>query len=316
MTFINAKIYTCENPDVIENGYITFNNGKFTAVGNMADFAKDSDDEICDLQGGIITPGFVESHCHLGMWEDSLGFEGDDGNEDTDPCTPQLRAIDAVNVYDKCFEDARHAGITTIVTGPGSSNPIGGQIAALKTLPGSTDSMILKASLAIKTALGENPKDNYHAKNQSPVTRMATAAIIREQLFVAGKYNEDIKKARKSDDFDSPEFCMKSEALLIGYPKLTEEKKAILDEVIFRIDAVQTAEGKKYILLNAPNDKIDDIIHVLPGMKSPSILPLAQEGWSSLHSVIDEERFWEIIGKLKSLGAQGILVIPIEKMIV
>jgi ATP phosphoribosyltransferase len=112
------------------------------------------------------------------------------------------------------------------------------------------------------------------------------------------------------------EVVMQSEALLIGHPNLDGEKKAILDEVIFRIDAVQTAYGKKYILLNAPNHKIEEIIQVLPGMKSPSILPLAQEGWSSLHSVIDEDRFWEIIGKLKALGAQGILVIPIEKMIV
>ncbi len=112
------------------------------------------------------------------------------------------------------------------------------------------------------------------------------------------------------------EVVMKSEALLIGHPNLNDEKKSILDEVIFRINSVQTAYGKKYILLNAPNNKIDEIIQVLPGMKSPSILPLAQEGWSSLHSVIDEDRFWEIIGKLKALGAQGILVIPIEKMIV
>ena len=112
------------------------------------------------------------------------------------------------------------------------------------------------------------------------------------------------------------EVVMKSEALLIGNPNLNAEKKNILDEIIFRIDAVQTAYGKKYVLLNAPNDKIDEIIQMLPGMKSPSILPLAQEGWSSLHSVIDENRFWEIIGKLKALGAEGILVIPIEKMII
>ena len=112
------------------------------------------------------------------------------------------------------------------------------------------------------------------------------------------------------------EVVMKSEALLIGHPHLNAAKKAILDEVIFRINAVQTANGKKYVLLNAPNDRINEIIEVLPGMKSPSILPLAQEGWSSLHSVIDEDHFWEIIGKLKALGAQGILVIPIEKMII
>jgi len=111
------------------------------------------------------------------------------------------------------------------------------------------------------------------------------------------------------------EIVMESEALLIGNNKLSNEKKEILNELIFRIDAVQTAENKKYILLNAPNDKLEEIFAVLPGMKSPTILPLAQEGWSSIHSVIDEKRFWEIIGKLKALGAEGILIIPIEKMI-
>ncbi len=111
------------------------------------------------------------------------------------------------------------------------------------------------------------------------------------------------------------EVVMNSEALLIGNDKLNNEKKEILNELIFRINAVQTAENKKYILLNAPNDKLNEIFAILPGMKSPTVLPLAQEGWSSIHSVIDEKQFWEIIGKLKTLGAEGILIIPIEKMI-
>ena len=111
------------------------------------------------------------------------------------------------------------------------------------------------------------------------------------------------------------EVVMNSEALLIGNNKLNNGKKEILNELIFRIDAVQTAENKKYILLNAPNENLEEIFAVLPGMKSPTVLPLAQEGWSSIHSVIDEKRFWEIIGKLKALGAEGILIIPIEKMI-
>ena len=111
------------------------------------------------------------------------------------------------------------------------------------------------------------------------------------------------------------EIVMNSEALLIGNNKLSNGKKEILKELIFRIDAVQTAENKKYILLNAPNENLNDIFAVLPGMKSPTVLPLAQEGWSSIHSVIDEKQFWEVIGKLKALGAEGILIIPIEKMI-
>ena len=112
------------------------------------------------------------------------------------------------------------------------------------------------------------------------------------------------------------EVVMKSEALLIGNKNLCNEKKEILKELLFRMDAVKTAEDKKYVLMNAPKDKLNDIIAVLPGMKSPTVMPLAQEGWCSVHTVLDEKCFWEIIGKLKTLGAEGILVLPIEKMII
>ncbi|MBO5251906.1 MAG: ATP phosphoribosyltransferase [Bacteroidaceae bacterium] len=111
------------------------------------------------------------------------------------------------------------------------------------------------------------------------------------------------------------EVVMQSEALLIGNKNLTEEKKEILQELLFRIEAVKAAEDKKYVLMNVPSDKLKDIIEVLPGMKSPTVMPLAQEGWSSVHTVLDQKCFWEIIGKLKALGAEGILVLPIEKMI-
>ena len=111
------------------------------------------------------------------------------------------------------------------------------------------------------------------------------------------------------------EVVMQSEALLIGNKNLSEEKKAILEELLFRIEAVKAAEDKKYVLMNIPTDKLGEIIEVLPGMKSPTVMPLAQEGWSSVHTVLDQKCFWEIIGKLKALGAEGILVLPIEKMI-
>jgi ATP phosphoribosyltransferase len=111
------------------------------------------------------------------------------------------------------------------------------------------------------------------------------------------------------------EVVVKSEAVLVANPNLSEAKKSILNELIFRMEAVQTAEKKNYILLNAPNEKLAEIESYLPGMKSPTVMPLAESGWSSVHSVIDEKDFWEIIGKLKAAGAQGILVIPIEKMI-
>lgn len=112
------------------------------------------------------------------------------------------------------------------------------------------------------------------------------------------------------------EVVMKSEALLIGCKNMSEEKLEILKELLFRMDAVRTAEDKKYVLMNAPKKRLEEIVAVLPGMKSPTVMPLAQEGWCSVHTVLDEKCFWEIIGKLKALGAEGILVLPIEKMIV
>ena len=119
-----------------------------------------------------------------------------------------------------------------------------------------------------------------------------------------------------SNNLKEVEVVMKSEALLIGNKDMSEDKKEILQQLLFRIEAVKAAEDKKYVLMNVPTDKIDEILAVLPGMKSPTVMPLATTGWSSVHTVLDQKCFWEIIGKLKAIGAQGILVLPIEKMIV
>lgn len=118
-----------------------------------------------------------------------------------------------------------------------------------------------------------------------------------------------------SNNLREVETVMRSEALLIGSKDMDDEKKKILDELLFRIEAVKSAEDKKYVLMNVPSDKVKDVVAVLPGAKSPTVMPLAQEGWSSVHTVIDEKCFWEIISRLKELGAQGILVVPVEKMI-
>lgn len=118
-----------------------------------------------------------------------------------------------------------------------------------------------------------------------------------------------------SNNLKEVEVVMKSEALLIGNKNLDAEKQEILKELLFRFESVKAAEDKKYVLMNAPTERVKDIIEVLPGIKSPTVMPLATEGWSSIHTVLDEKRFWEIIGQLKKLGAEGILVLPIEKMI-
>ena len=118
-----------------------------------------------------------------------------------------------------------------------------------------------------------------------------------------------------SNNLKEVEVVMKSEALMIGNKNLSKEKKEILDELLFRFDSYKNAEGKKYIILNIPNEKIDDVCKLLPGMKAPTVTPLVTKGWSSLHSVIEEKTFWDIISQLKALGAEGILFVPIEKMI-
>ena len=118
-----------------------------------------------------------------------------------------------------------------------------------------------------------------------------------------------------SNNLREVEVVMQSEALLIGNPKMSAEKKAILEELLFRFDAVKAAQGKKYIMMNVPDDRMSEVLAELPGIKSPTVMPLATKGWSSVHTVLDEKRFWEIIGKLKNAGAEGILVLPIEKMI-
>ena len=118
-----------------------------------------------------------------------------------------------------------------------------------------------------------------------------------------------------SNNLREVEIVMKSEALLIGTPNMSAEKRAVLDELLFRIEAVKNAEDKKYVVMNVPTENLDAIIKVLPGMKSPTVMPLATPGWNSVHTVIDEKSFWQIISQLKELGAEGILVIPVEKMI-
>lgn len=206
----NGKLYTMADK-VYEKGSILVENGRIVAIGENLDVPEDA--EVIDAEGMMVIPGIIDAHCHLGMWEDSIGFEGADGNEDVDPVTPQLRAIDSINPMDRTFEEAREGGITTVCTGPGSANVIGGTFATIKTYGNRIDDMIVKEPAAMKIAFGENPKRVYAEKKQSPTTRMATAAILREQLFKARAYNEKLERAKLDPD-KKPEFDMKMEALV------------------------------------------------------------------------------------------------------
>lgn len=172
--------------------------------------------EEIDASGMYVLPGFIDAHCHVGLFDDGMGFEGEDGNEMTNPITPHLRAIDGIYHLDRSFEEAVRGGVTTVVTGPGSANVIGGQFAALKTCGNRVEDMILKDPVAMKIAFGENPKGAYGGeKKQSPQTRMATAALLRESLIEAKEYKqkqEEYNKDKKKKD--KPEYDMKMEALV------------------------------------------------------------------------------------------------------
>lgn len=188
--FTHARVYALSGTDVIENGYVSWEDGKITGIGAMADMPTCPGAEVYDVHGMCVSPGFVDAHCHIGMWEDALAFEGDDGNESTDPVTPHLRALDAVNPQDRCFAEALSAGVTTVVTGPGSANPIGGQFLAMKTYGRRVDDMVIAQPCAMKMALGENPKLVHGKKGKPPLTRMATAALIRQTLYAARDYQK------------------------------------------------------------------------------------------------------------------------------
>ena len=206
MLFIkNGLIYTMAG-DVIENGCILIKDGKIEKVGQ--DLQAPEGAEIIDAGGRMVTPGFVEAHCHLGLEEDAIGFEGDDINEMVEPVTPEVRAIDGINPMDRTLQEAYEAGVTTAVTGPGSANVIGGQAIAIKTYGHRVDDIVVKNPAAMKVAFGENPKRVYREQKKSPITRMSTAAILREYLFKTKAY------MAKKEDKDNKDFDFKLESMI------------------------------------------------------------------------------------------------------
>lgn len=212
----NGKILTMAGKSY-EKGCILIDAGKIADVRENIEAPAGA--EIIDAEGLFVMPGIIDAHCHLGMWEDSVGFEGADGNEMTNPITPHLRAIDAINPMDINFKEAREAGVTTVMTGPGSANVIGGQFAVIKTYGKRIDDMIVKAPAAVKVAFGENPKRVYHGKGQAPSTRMSTAALLRETLAKARDYMKK-KRAGESNPDKMPDVDLKLEALI---PVLNKE---------------------------------------------------------------------------------------------
>ena len=233
MFLYNAKIYPQgESVSAIPCGYIYIEDGKIANVAAGTPL-KVTDEDI-DLHGLRVYPGFIDIHTHMGLIGDGQGAEGEDVNEDSDPITPHLRTIDGLCFTDGYFADAVKAGVTTCVTGVGSTNAIGGDLIAVHTSGRCADEMLLKR-VGIKFALGENPKSTFADRDTAPITRMATAALIREALYKAKRYAQDKADAEENGE-SLPEYDIKCEALI---PLLNREIKAHFH--CHRADDIMTA---------------------------------------------------------------------------
>lgn len=234
MLIYNAEIITMDERGNIKKGWLQTDGESISAIGE-GDPENIPDDSL-DAQGGLILPGFIDAHTHLGIIEDGVDFEGDDCNESSEAFTPQMRAIDGINPFDRCFEEARMRGITAAASCPGSANACGGEIVVMKTVGRRIDDMLIK-TCGMKFALGENPKRVYNDKGEAPVTRMATAAIIREGLYKSRRYAHDMDiYYSDNENYEPPEYDIKCEALM---PLLERKQKAFFH--CHRADDICTA---------------------------------------------------------------------------
>jgi imidazolonepropionase-like amidohydrolase len=209
MLIINGKLFTMEEnlgeKGYIENGYVRIEGNNIEEVGAMSELRPTGRKEkVLDVGGAWVLPGIIESHCHIGISEEKIGIIGDDCNEGTNPVTPSLRAIDAINPMDAAFHDAIEAGITSVMVGPGSANVVGGQFLFMKTHGRCIDDMVVKNPAAMKVAFGENPKTCYGDRDEYPATRMGVAALLRKTLYEAVQY----KKEKESGSLEKEDFEM------------------------------------------------------------------------------------------------------------
>ena len=208
MLIVNGTVHTMD-VGTIPSGFVQTEGARIVRVGPMSDLPDKGDARVIDAAGGHILPGLIDAHCHLGLYGGAA--QEDDLNESPAPCTPQLRALDGVDPMNQYFREARQAGVTCVLTGPGSANPIAGQSVLLKTAGRVIDQMAVRAPASMKFALGENPKGVH--KGHGPATRMASAALIREQLARALDYDLKWERAQADDTVDDPAFDAKLDAL-------------------------------------------------------------------------------------------------------
>lgn len=210
LALVNGQVLTMAG-SVIKGGRVLIEGERLVAVGGQ-EIAIPQEAQVVDVSGKLVMPGLIDAHCHLGIAEEIYLFEGDDVNEESDPITPHLRALDAVNPLDPAFEDALRAGITTVFVCPGSANVIGGLGLVMHTAGRVVDKMVLKNPAGLKVALGENPKRVYSEQQKMPLTRMAIAALLRENFTAADAYLKKMEQEQEQKE-DPPEPDLKMEAL-------------------------------------------------------------------------------------------------------
>lgn len=252
LALINGKILTMDGHVYEKDSVLLIEDGRIVDLGGGLSLPPGT--QLVDAGNHYVLPGFIDAHTHVGIVEEIYRIEGDDANETSDPVTPHLRAIDAIYMDDLAFQDAAMAGVTTVMTGPGSANVIGGESLVMKTCARTLDEAILKNPVGIKAALGENPKRVYGDQKKSPVTRMATAALLRETLVNAQTYHA---KLGREDPSGRPDRDLKMEAMLPvlrgELPLLVHAHRSddimtalrIADEFKIRVSIQHATEGHK-----------------------------------------------------------------------
>jgi len=234
----NAKVYTVTD-GIINNGTILIDGSKIVEVGEDLEIPESA--EIHDLKGKSVIPGIIDAHCHVGVFNEGAGDIGCDGNDYSNPITPNIKAADGIWMDDEAFENARNNGITTLCIGPGSANVIGGQMAVLKTGGNILEEMMLDDYVGLKCAFGENPKQVYGPKRIMPITRMGVAAVLRDALIDAKNYlaKKEHHKSKKVEKGKTKEpFELKNGMEIIG--EVIEGKKPLRAHA-HRADDIQTA---------------------------------------------------------------------------
>ncbi|MFW5986109.1 MAG: amidohydrolase [Halanaerobiales bacterium] len=214
LAITNGKIITMKEGQIFNKGTVLIKAGKIKKIGQNLEIPEGA--KIIDATGKVVFPGLIDAHTHLGIGEEGIGWEGQDYNEMTDPITPHLRAIDAINPEDEGIKDAREQGITTVMTGPGSANVLGGENLVMKTAGSVIDEMVMKSPAGIKAAFGENPKRVYSDQQKTPSTRMAVAALMRETFMETQDYLQEKAKANEEQKSFKRDIKMESLARVLN----------------------------------------------------------------------------------------------------